>query len=110
MGDRVVPTTWWPASRSSGASRRPMAPVAPAKNMCMVDTPFAAATTAKGALAPSERLHQLGSRRSFGSDVDREQSRRLHVASVARDPMNCARRFPPGIPGVEYALGLLADL
>src|ERR671933_197577 len=33
---RVVPTTWWPALRSIGTSRRPTAPVAPAAEMRLI--------------------------------------------------------------------------
>ena len=32
-GERVVPVTWWPAATSSGISREPMAPAAPARKM-----------------------------------------------------------------------------
>ncbi len=35
-GDRVVPTTWWPLARSSGTSRLPITPVAPATKILMI--------------------------------------------------------------------------
>src|SRR3990167_950429 len=33
--ERVVPTTSWPAARHNGPSRRPMTPLAPARNIFM---------------------------------------------------------------------------
>jgi hypothetical protein len=35
---RVMPVTWWPPWTSSGTSRRPSAPVAPATKILMVDS------------------------------------------------------------------------
>ena len=55
-------------------------------------------------------LHQLGRRYSLGSDIDRKQRRRFGSAGIARDPLNRARRLPPGCCGAEGLLGPIVDL
>src|SRR5262249_29992357 len=64
--ERVVPTTPYPARSSSGTSRLPIAPVAPAKNI------FKGGPPCHPPFIFLNRLHQIGRRRSFGSNIDRE--------------------------------------
>src|SRR5207248_8382688 len=72
--ERLVPTTSYPASRSRGTRRLPIAPVAPARNILMMIAPFAFAKLARGkrSLTFLEGFHQVGRHRAFWSDVNCE--------------------------------------
>src|SRR5690349_21141029 len=97
--ERVVPTIWCPALRSSGTSRLPMAPVAPARNIRMLLRSHLFL----------QRLRQIGGSRSFGRHEDRQQRCGLGCACIARDTMHGARRLPPGLAGAKDLLGPIID-